>query len=178
MDRRRGRMRPTNRLTVKRVAAAKPPAGRRSCVLCDGGGLYLEVSASANGTVNKSWVFKYERFGRRHELGLGTARKDDGVSLAEAREKASAYRRQLLDDVDPLQARRAQKQALAAEAARRVTFKQCAEEYFRAHGDSWRSDKHRRQWLSSLEQHAFPVLGSLCVDDIQVAHVLRALEKI
>jgi hypothetical protein len=47
----------------------------------DGDGLYLQVtSASA-----RSWIFRYRRNGKTHEMGLGTIKI---VTLAEAREKA------------------------------------------------------------------------------------------
>ena len=45
----------------------------------DGGGLYLQVKATDNGTINKSWVFRYavaetHENGRQKErqMGLGS----------------------------------------------------------------------------------------------------------
>jgi len=167
--------RTVRRLSPARVRTAKPPRGRQACMLADGGNLYLQVSRGADDNVRKSWCFRYEINGKRHELGLGSLAT---FGLAEARDRARALRQQLADHVDPLVARRARQQALAAEAAGRVTFKEAAEEYLRAHGDSWRNQQHAKQWRSTLETHAFPVLGNLAVNDISVAHVLRALEPI
>src|SRR5262245_31008704 len=167
--------RTVGRLSPARVRTAKPPRGRPACMLADGANLYLQVSTGADGNIRKSWCFRYEVNGRRHEMGLGPLHT---ISLAEARDKARTLRQQLLDDVDPLEARRQRQQATAAAAAKLVTLKQCAEEYLRAHGDSWRNAKHALQWRSTLETYAYPVLGNLAVSEIEVAHILRVLEPI
>jgi integrase len=38
--------------------------------------------------------------------------------------------------------------------------------------------EHRRQWRTSVEQHALPVLGGLTVDAIDLPHILKVLEPI
>src|SRR5262245_4729576 len=167
--------RTVGRLSPARVRTAKPPRGQQACMLADGANLYLQVSTGADGNIRKSWCFRYEVNGRRHEMGLGPLHT---IGLAEARDKARTLRQQLLDDIDPLEARHARQQALAAEVAKRVTFKQCGAEYLTAHADGWRNPKHAAQWRSTLETYAYPVLGNLAVSDIEVAHVLRALEPI
>src|SRR5215469_6787081 len=63
-------------------------------VLYDGGGLYLRVSA----TGSKSWVFRFQLDGRRHDMGLGPY---PDFSLAEARTRSAAYRKQRHDGIDP-----------------------------------------------------------------------------
>jgi Arm DNA-binding domain len=72
----------TGKLSAVEVAKAKGPA-----VLHDGGGLYLRVS----GTSTKSWVFRFQLDGKRRDMGLGPF---PDISLAEARSKASAHRKQ------------------------------------------------------------------------------------
>lgn len=163
------------KLSTARVRTAKPKSGRRALMLGDGGNLYLQATVTADGSVNRSWLFRYEIDGRRREMGLGPTHT---VSLVEAREQARTLRQQLLDDIDPLAARQARRQAAAAESARRKTFRECAEDFIAAHADGWRNPKHRAQWTSSLATYAYPVLGSLAVSDIEVAHVLRVLEPI
>jgi hypothetical protein len=50
----------------------------------DGGGLWLQITASKNGgRPNKSWIFRYAAGSRTREMGLGSLAT---VSLAEARE--------------------------------------------------------------------------------------------
>jgi hypothetical protein len=38
----------------------------------DGGGLYLQVTKTASGRLNKSWVFRYAIVGRERQMGLGS----------------------------------------------------------------------------------------------------------
>jgi integrase len=46
------------------------------------------------------------------------------------------------------------------------------------HRDSWRNEKHRDQWRNTLNSYASPVIGSLPVQTIDVALVMKALEPI
>jgi integrase len=161
-----------SRLSAAAIRHAKP--GYKA----DGGNLYLQVTPGADGTMRKSWVFRYELDGRRHDMGLGPLHT---LSLAEARDKARSLRQQLLEGIDPLEAKeRARKERLAerAKEAKASTFKQCAEMYLEAHADGWKNAKHAAQWRSTLETYAYPVLGPLSVSDIDVGHVLKALEPI
>ena len=68
------------RLSSLAVERAKAPG-----YLHDGGGLYLQVTA----TSGKSWILRYARAGRRPEMGLGPY---PDVSLAAARKAASLRR--------------------------------------------------------------------------------------
>src|SRR2546428_9589895 len=104
------------KLSTRRVATARPKRGRKALVLADGGNLYLQCTLGDDGTtVRRSWVFRYEIDGKRREAGLGPLHTR---SLAEARDKARAMRLQLLEGVDPLEAREADRRAEGAEQAR------------------------------------------------------------
>ena len=168
------------RLTAREVQTAKPPADRNAAMLPDGGNLYLQITRSEKdpGHIRRSWVFRYELDGRRHDLGLGPLHTLD---LADARAKAKTLRQQLLDGIDPLVARqRIRRDRLAKLAAeqRAMTFRQCAEACMAGHEKGWSNDKHRQQWTNTLRQYAYPTLGDLAVDDITTAHVVKALEPI
>lgn len=152
-------------LTMKKVVRLKA-AGRYG----DGKGLYLQVTT----TGTKSWIFRYERDGRERALGLGPLHT---VDLAAARERARAARLQLLDGIDPLAARRAAVAERKAAAARELTFRAAAESYFNQHSNKWRNAKHRAQFLSSLRDYVFPILGALPVGAISTPIVLRVLEQ-
>jgi integrase len=168
------------RLTAREVATARPGAERNAAMLPDGGNLYLQVTRDRThpDRIHRSWVFRYELDGRRHDLGLGPTQTLD---LAGARERAKALRLQLLDGIDPLaarhQARRERLARLAAET-RAMTFRQCAQACIASHEDGWSNPKHRAQWTQSLSQYAYPTLGDLAVDDITTAHVIKTLEPI
>jgi integrase len=153
-------------LTVKKLTALRRRPGRYS----DGHNLVLQVVSPTN----VSWLFCYERRGKTHAMGLGATHT---VSLKEARERARAARQLLLDGIDPLEHKRAERDRRAAEAARNISFKICAERYFEAHADEWGS-KHRAQFLATMRTYVYPILGVLSAAAIDEAMVLRVLTPI
>ena len=111
-------------------------------------------------------------------MGLGPLHT---VGLAEARQKARELRKQLLEGIDPLDSRneaKAKAQTARAQQAKVRTFRQCAEYYFAVHRGKWSNGKHARQWLSTLETYAYPIIGDLNVSDIDEAHLLKVLQPI
>ena len=162
---------------MREAANFKPPAGQRKATLSDGGNLLVRAVCADAGHITRSWSFAYEQDGERHELGLGPTHT---VSLAEARAKARTLRQMLLDGTSPLEAKRVierERLAKKAEQAKAVTFEQAARMHFAARADSW-TKKHCKQWISSLEAFAFPIIGDLAVSDIDTAHVVKVLEPI
>ena len=162
----------SNALTPLAVKNAKP--GRHA----DGGGLHLLVKE----TGARSWVYRFMLKGKSRDVGLGAAAGADAISLAAARDLASALRLQVKAGVDPLAERhRGAAEALAAAQAAQIagiTFKAVAEAYVAANEGSWRNDKHRQQWRNTLASYVYPVMGELPVADIGTAHVLKILEPI
>ncbi len=137
----------------------------------DGGGLYLQVRAAGA----KSWIYRFMLDGRPREMGLGPV---TAISLAEARKRAAECRRLRHDGADPIEARRAHRDQRKLEAAKAMTFDTCAAAYIEAHKASWRNGKHREQWRNTLNSYASPVFGSLPVQAVDLALVMKALEPI
>jgi integrase len=165
-----------HRLTAKQITATKPAPGER-VLLVDGGNLLCQIAAGKQG-INRSWIFRYELDGKRHDLGLGSL---NDLELAEARAKARSLRQQLLDGIDPWTVRQQQRTdrlAAHAERARAMTFRQAATACIESHADGWRNAEHHRQWITSLSQYAFPILGDLPVDEIATPHIVKTLEPI
>jgi hypothetical protein len=121
--------RPIHKLTVRQIQTITAP-GRR------GRGLWLHVSQ----TLTKSWVFRYMIERRPRAMRLGPV---ELVSLAEARGKAHAARKLLIDGIDPLEAREQERTRARLQAARALTFKAAAEQHIAAHETGWRNVKHR-----------------------------------
>jgi hypothetical protein len=163
------------RLKARQVANAKPPRGRDSIDIADGGNLLLQVTRGKEGHIRRSWTFKYELLGKRHELGLGPTHT---VGLAEARDRARAMRQMLLDGLDPLAERRKREQELIAERARAITFRDVAQAYLDLHLDSFKNAKHRYQWRATLATYVYPKIGAMAVADIGPADVLRCIEPL
>jgi integrase len=163
------------RLKSRQIATAKPPKGKDRMDIPDGGNLLLQVTRGKTGHIRRSWTFKYELAGRRHELGLGPTHT---VGLAGARDKARAMRQMLLDGLDPLVERRKRQQELIAERARAVTFREVAQAYLDLHLDSFKNAKHRYQWRATLATYVYPKIGAMTVADIGPADVFRCVEPI
>src|SRR5204863_2200647 len=113
-QRRRGGMAHAGKLSAVEVTRAKGPA-----VLHDGGGLYLRISA----TGARSWVFRFQLDGKRRDMGLGPY---PDISLAEARRRATEYRKQRHNGIDPLDAKEAQRRAQRLSIAKGRTFREMA----------------------------------------------------
>jgi len=154
------------KLSATGVAKLKAPG-----YFGDGGGLWLQVSAAGT----KSWIFRYTMAGKAREMGLGALHT---VSLAQARDKALACRQQVLEGIDPIEARNTTRMTAAASAARAMTFDQCAEAYIEAHRAGWRNDKHGEQWTNTLATYASPVFGRLSVAAVDTALVMKVLGPI
>src|SRR5262249_1060383 len=91
-------------------------------------------------------------------------------------EKALAARKLKLDGIDPLEERQRQKQALIAERALRITFKDCADQYLKLHLNSFGNAKHGKQWLDTLTTYVHPKIGKMAVADVTPPDVLACIE--
>lgn len=108
-------------------------------------------------------------------MGLGPY---PDVSLADARNKAAECRRLRVDDIDPLEAKRAAKeQRLLAELGQ-TSFKECAEAYIALQEPAWKNPKHRQQWRNTLSTYAYPKIGDVGIAKIDARLVLSVLEPI
>jgi integrase len=150
---------PDKRLTAVTVRNLKNP-GRYA----DGNGLYLVVDHSGA----KRWMLRTVIAHKRRDIGLGSVRL---VSLAEAREEATKLRRQARRGEDPLAERRRASQAIP-------TFRDAAQRVHAAHAATFKNERHKAQWIASLEADVFPTFGDLRVSTIQPSDVLRALSPI
>jgi len=157
--------------TIGKLTALAVDKAKRRGYYSDGGGLYLQVSASGA----KSWVFRFRDGGKLREMGLGPTHT---IGLAEAREKARGCRRLRLERLDPIEARKTARAKAKLEAAKSMTFKQCAERYIASHKAGWRNPKHAKQWPSTLDAYVYPVFGHLPVQAIDVELIMKAIEPI
>lgn len=155
-----------NRLTARGVASITE-AGRHA----DGGNLYLNVTK----TGAKSWVFFYRFNKKQREMGLGPY---PAISLADAREAAIETRRLLAAGEDPLEARKAARAAAKAAKASELTFGAYADEFVMGREETWKNEKHRAQWHSTLSDKYIPELRKRPVAEVDVEDILAALTPI
>lgn len=156
-----------NRLKATSVKT-KPPG-----MHADGGSLYLLVKPDGK---SRSWIFRYRDrvTGKLRDMGLGPTWD---VSLAEARERAAGYRRQLRDGEDPLATKHAQRAEAKSQHEKRMPFGRCAELYIQTHRNGWRNPKHAQQWDSTLRTYCASIWAQP-VDAIDTAQVMRCLDPI
>jgi hypothetical protein len=158
-----------NRLTGADLRRSKP--GR----YLDGGGLYLQVKVAKDGSINRSWLFRFAINGRDRWMGLGSL---NTVSLAEARERARPCRLMVLDSSDPIDARRERRAKEAAASKRMMTFDECATAYIAAKRNEWRSQHHAATWPRTIRKYASPTIGKLPVDAIDTPLVMKVLQPL
>ncbi|CAH2800455.1 MAG: Integrase [uncultured Paraburkholderia sp.] len=108
-------------------------------------------------------------------MGLGPLHT---VSLADARVLALAAPKQLLDGIDPLEAKEQQRALSRTVGAKSKTFDECADAYVETHRSGWKNAKHADQWTNTLDTYASPHFGPLAVSTIDTALVMKALEPI
>jgi integrase len=58
------------------------------------------------------------------------------------------------------------------------SFEEAARLFIEQREGGWRNDKHRKQWASTLETYAFPLIGSRQISKIDSADVLSVLDPI
>jgi integrase len=169
---------------MERLTAMKVAKLRKAGLHADGGNLFLQVTIAADGTIRKSWLFRYSRRGsgpktetgraKTRAMGLGPLHT---IGLAEARLKARELRNLLLDRIDPLDHRNLERGRQAAEAAAVITFQEAMDSYVKQHLTAWTIGNHQ-QFISSMNMYALPSLGQLPVASVTTPHVVKALEPI
>ena len=133
--------------------------GNRNVAVGGVDGLHLQVTP----TGARSWLLRVTIKGKRCQIGLGPF---PDVTLSQARERAREVKDQIWRGIDPLAEKR------------RMTFSQAMEKTLLSRMAEFRNEKHKKQWRSTLDTYAVPVLGQLSVSDIDVSDVLRVLEPI
>jgi integrase len=143
-------------------------------------GLLMHVAP----TGSKYWVLRYSTgeirtsstgkpFAARRDYGIGPYPE---ITLAQAREKAREVRGQLREGIEPVETRNAARAARKAERAKQLTFREAARKFLASKTREFKNEKHAAQWASTLKTYAFPVVGSLPVDRIELAHIVKILD--
>ena len=125
-------------------------------------GLYLQITNAAN----RSWVLRFQIGGRPRALGLGPFPL---VSLAKARQLARDARLEILGGVDPVEARKERKAALAAKRAKAMTFRQASDRYFAKKAAEWKTERQHNAYHAMMKAYVLPVIGDLEMEAIDTA---------
>ena len=172
-----------NLQSVKSIEAAlkRAAADGKVVTLNDGGGLTLEAQPSGAGW----WRLRYWVAGKANRLSLGTY---PDTTLALARQKRDEARQGLAAGRDPVQAKRAGREASAATRLRAQleaegkplpgTFEFVAREWLVKVHQVKVSSNHAERTLARLVNDAFPTLGRRPIADIDPPELLQVLRKV
>ena len=154
-------------LTDAKARNIKPDTG----ILPHGGVMGLALHPSNTKGTGK-WVLRFvsKVTGKRRNAGLGSYPQ---VSIAEAAKKAMQMHEQIKNGIDPLE----EKTKINA-LPKAPTFKEAAELLHAELLPSWKNDKHGKQWINTVTQFAFPIIGEFKLDQIQPRHIADVLRPI
>lgn len=110
-------------------------------------------------------------WGKEKLISIGTYPE---VSLAQARERRDASRKQVADGIDPGQARKALKDAKVQDEH---TFEVVAREWHLKFTPTWTAG-HAETVLNRLESNVFPWIGSRPIIEIKAPELLMILRRI
>lgn len=133
-------------------------------------GLLLRVTD----TGHRGWVLRVTVGDKRKDMGLGSY---PATSLSKARDKAREVHDSLRKGIVPPTPAKAVQKAIERQTVVK-TFIECANDFMRDRSGEWKNAKHRQQWENSLANYAYPHMGKLSVNEINLTHVLACLEPI
>lgn len=146
--------------------------------LADGtiAGLRLHPHAREKGQGQWKLRFISPETGKRRDMGLGSY---PAVSLVLARKQAAEARVALAGGEDPIEARSrlAASHASATEMGG-LTFEGAARQRFAEVSPGFKNDKHKQQWIRTLETYVFPKLGARLLTELKAADFADALRPI
>ena len=144
----------SGKLTVKQINQTTGPT-----TLNDGNGLYLKIRASGT----RSWFcrIRHPETKKLTDKGMGSY---VDVSLVEARRMLPQVRQEIMQD---------------NELQKRVpTFADYSTLFIKRKAPEWRHPKHKQKWTSTLQNHAYPVIGEIPISAIDTHHLVKLLTPI
>ena len=155
-------------LNFKYVENLKKP-GRYTDALVRG--LHLWVKPN----LNKYWIFRYSQNGKQQNLSLGPYPL---ISIAEARILAQQARDKVRAGINPIKVRQDEKNAMKSQTKSKALFRDFATECVNTKRLEWKNEKHAAQWMYTLTEFAFPVIGDKALDEIEMEDILKILTPI
>lgn len=173
----------TNTLSDKAIRSAlkKATEAGKPSTINDGDGLSLIARPDGAGW----WRLRYWLDSRENRLSLGTY---PDVSLADARGRRDAARKQIAAGTDPSEARKADKAAKQQERESQAladaglpgpgTFEHVAREWLTTVHEAKVSAGHAERTRIRLEQDVFPWIGRRPIADIEAPVLLECLRRV
>jgi len=134
-----------------------------------GGVTGLALHPSSNHRGHGKWVLRFVSpvTKKRRNAGLGTY---PSIGIAEVANQARLMRDQIARGLDPLDSK-------ANDAAEPgiPTLREAAEILHRELAPGWKNAKHAQQWINTVTEYAFPLIGAMPLDEIQPRHIADVL---
>lgn len=139
--------------------------------IAHGGVTGLTLHPSGNKGRGK-WVLRYVSpvTGKRRNAGLGVYPE---VGVAQAGKLGQEMRDLIVHGKDPLE-----KNTSLENTQQIPTFEEAAYKVHMNLLPSWKNQKHGKQWITTLEQYAFPAVGAIALDSLLPAHIANVLQPI
>lgn len=153
-------------LTDVKVRNAKP--GEKPYRLADSGGLYLEVTPKGG----RYWRMAYRFAGKRKLLAIGVY---PDVSLALARERRDAARKQVAAGTDPSAAKKVEKRESRDRASN--TFQAISDEWVATHGARL-VEGSRARLKQLLKRDILPAIGREPIATLTPPQILEVARKV
>jgi integrase len=133
-------------------------------------GLTLHPSPIQKG--QGKWVLRYVSpiTKKRRNAGLGCY---PDIGVAEAAQQARLMREQIARGQDPLEIK-----ANESAKPRIPSLDEAAKTLHKELVPGWKNFKHAKQWINTLTEYAFPLIGSIPLDQIQPRHIADVLRPI
>jgi integrase len=142
--------------------------------------LYLVINGNS-----RDFSFRYTKNKKTRKYSLKRYHPQTNT-LADARRRAIELNAMLAQGLDPHEEKqlksdldhKAKKDREIADKLKDNTFSKYAYEHIKNLEPSWTNTKTSAQWRSSLEQYAFPIIGSTPVSEVSRTQVLEILQPI
>jgi integrase len=133
-------------------------------------GLNLQVKTN----LQKYWVLRYVFESKRYDLALGAYPK---ILVKEARKRAIDARSQLNHGKNPKTFRNNTDEHLPP-IDTKPNFREYALACIEMKRPEWTNAKHGDQWVYTMEEFAFPIIGDKLIDEIDTEDILKVLMPI
>jgi integrase len=154
------------------IARLKPRYTDKPTAYPVGGVAGLHIQITPEGAM--SWFLRVTIGDKRRRIGLGAYPE---VKLGAARDKAREAKDKIAAGIDPIEERKATREALRA-TQDRLTFAKAVDLYLAAKLAEFRNEKHKAQWRSTLDTYAAPLIGTKACAALTVQDVLAVLQPI
>jgi integrase len=100
------------------------------------------------------------------------------ITLSEARQKVLQHKRQLLNNINPIEDRKLHKKLAAEEKQSSIKFNAFASQFIEKISPQWTNSNHEKAWIRSIEIYASPIIGNHALSAIKTEQITKILEPI